>query len=183
MKQLLTVLCTGLLIFGLANCGSKGGGGGGAPAPGPVVTNGLEGNATEITYSAFGPGNNTVMWSSLYGNLYFPTNNSRCVIGLVQDADNNASVRTQELLALLNAAQVVPGTADQTIEDLPVLSITFDDGSSKTYTLANPSEVSKTSEALSNGAEIANFLDTVNNEISSVGTSYCPGKGDSIPTK
>lgn len=174
MKNLIKVLMMGLLVVGMANCGSDGGGGAGA-APAPKSNAAT--NADEIEFTD--ANGNTITWTNSLDDIYTTSNRPNCVYG-ISEGSGDTFVRTKirELAALINNSTISKGLLDDAESDSRYLTINYRDGSSRTFNL-DADKASKDEDVLSNSDDILSFFDDMADEIDDRGQDNCSnGKGD-----
>ena len=172
MKNLIRAMAIGLLVFGLANCGSKGGGGE-TPAAEQKNGDGIAEGATAIDFTGDGP---VISWTNDIDNIYRPHSNPLCINGLVEDDSDDEFLQEKldELEALLKRSVISKGSQDRTSSDSRLLTIKYNDGSTRTFNL-DKELASKDEDTLSNGKKIAQFFEDIRSQLTKVS---CPGKGD-----
>ena len=176
MKLLIQILAATALVFGVANCGSKGGGG---KKSAPKA--GITGGAQVIVVNA-NEGDGPIEWSSNYNNIYFnKSTNGNCVYGLSTNADDkNVDEAIQELQNLLKKSTVIKGTGKSFAADenqMPYVEIHTVD-SIEVYFLVDKSQVPSSAKVLSNYKDILEYYDGMLTDLKAMGNSgyYCPGK-------
>jgi predicted small lipoprotein YifL len=164
MNNLIKILSLGLLLFGINNCGKKGGSS--TPPPASQIID----NANQIQINESGK---TVTWSSKTNNIYIQTNDPLCVKGLSAQADDERSkTRFEELSILINSSSISKGARSVADSASVYLSINFNDGSTKTFNLKN--DLASTSEdTLSNGQLILDYFSSIKSEIQQSGYVTC----------
>jgi hypothetical protein len=177
MKHLISLIAAGFMALGLINC-SSGDDNTFIPAPTQQM---LTGSPERIDLSEVG--SMTVSWTQEYNDIFTnESTNGNCVRGLRVDADNNPGAQAAaELVALLNASVILPGTGTNTnVNGLPAINIDFADASSQTYYLVAQTDVSAEFQVLSNADAILNFYEEMMNRLSDNNEyyDYCPGKTD-----
>ena len=161
MKNLIKIISLGLFVLGLANCG---GGGGGTP-PSQAAT-----DANQIQINNNG---SVITWSESSNNIYVSTSSS-CIKGLNNDGADDPDVKAKfdELALLINSSLIGKGTQTSTSSDSIYLTIRYNSGDTRTFNLKT--ELASTDEeTLSNGAQIIEFFNNVDNNIQQSGTTSC----------
>lgn len=165
MKNLIKLVSLGLLVLGLANCGSKGGS---SHAPSPKTASNAE--QIDVTNNSTGA---VITWSSVKNNIYYATSKN-CIKGLSSHSDDTATVnsRFETLSALINSSSISKGNQANSSSDSIYLTIRYTNGKTRIFNLRN--DLASTSEeVLSKGAEIIAFYDDVNVEIQKSGYASC----------
>ena len=167
MKSLIKTLSVILLSIGLVNCGGSDDGPG-APAPG-VTDNGLTSGVSKIDYVY---GITKVSYTSLKTTDFYITyanGGKKCLASSADD--QNVSTEYAQLMALLSSATIGKGTRDTVGANPRYLTITYAD-KTRTFNL-NEDSASTSEEILSNGADIAQYLDGLHSQINSSANGNC----------
>lgn len=172
MRNLFKALAIALFVFGIANCGGKGGGGESSSPTKPQ--SGIADGATEIQFLGEGP---VISWNNDINNIFRPHSNPKCINGLSEenaDDDELVAEKLNALEALLKVSVVSKGKQDISSDESRLLTVSYSDGTSRTFNL-DTNLASSDEEVLSNGAQIINFYEELKSQLDKVS---CPGKGD-----